>query len=161
MCASQYTREFGAMDFDDIAVDSEIGLLAKGVRAIGVTTICIAFTAMLSITTVLSAPAYAHHAATMFDHEQSVELKGVISDFQWTSPHIWIQVRIQNSAGEMEEWSVEGGVPDRLFRAGWQASSFEPGNEVSIQVHPMRDGANAGLFVGAKFADGSTLGLYR
>lgn len=103
-------------------------------------------------------PSLAHHAATMFDRTQTVDLAGEVVEFQWTSPHIWIQINVENAAGEIEEWSVEGGVPNRLYRQGWRPNSFEPGDQVMIRGNPMRDGGKAVLFVGARLDDGSTLG---
>lgn len=102
----------------------------------------------------------AHHAASMFDRERTVDLTGTVREFQWTNPHIWIQIQVANESGEIEEWSVEGGVPNRLFRTGWRPNSFEPGDEVTIRGFPMRDGGRAALFIGAKLPDGSTLGRY-
>ena len=100
----------------------------------------------------------AHHAATMFDRTETIELSGEVVEFQWTSPHIWIQINVENDAGEIEEWSVEGGVPNRLYRQGWRPNSFEPGDQVMVRGNPMRDGGKAVLFVGARLDDGSTLG---
>ena len=112
------------------------------------------------LVTISSSDAVAHHAATMFDREHTVELVGTIREFQWTSPHIWIQVQVENEAGDLEEWSIEGGTPSRLYRAGWRPSTFSPGDKVTIRGNPMRDGGKAALFVGAKLEDGSTLGQY-
>ena len=108
----------------------------------------------------LSLPSIAHHAATMFDRTETIELTGEVVEFQWTSPHIWIQINVENDAGEIEEWSVEGGVPNRLYRQGWRPNSFEPGDQVVIRGNPMRDGGKAVLFVGARLDDGSTLGRF-
>ena len=102
----------------------------------------------------------AHHAATMFDREQTVELSGEIVEFQWTSPHVWIQINVENESGEPVEWSVEGSVPNRLYRAGWRSTTFQPGDRVTIHAAPMRNGAPAALFIGARLADGSTLGRF-
>ena len=102
----------------------------------------------------------AHHAATMFDREQTVELSGEIVEFQWTSPHVWIQINVENESGELVEWSVEGSVPNRLYRAGWRPTTFKPGDRVTIRGAPMRNGAPAALFIGARLADGSTLGRF-
>lgn len=103
---------------------------------------------------------FAHHAATMFDREQTIELSGEIVEFQWTSPHVWIQINVENESGELVEWSVEGSVPNRLYRAGWRPTTFKPGDRVTIQGAPMRNGAPAALFIGARLADGSTLGRF-
>ena len=108
----------------------------------------------------LSLPALAHHAATMFDRNATVELTGEVVEFQWTSPHIWIQISVENDDGMIEEWSVEGGVPNRLYRAGWRPTSFKPGDQVVIRGNPLRDGGRAALFIGAKLADGSILGSF-
>ena len=102
----------------------------------------------------------AHHAATMFDREKTVELSGEIVEFQWTSPHVWIQINVENESGELVEWSVEGSVPNRLYRAGWRPTTFQPGDQVTIHAAPMRNGAPAALFIGARLADGSMLGRF-
>src|SRR5262245_33052377 len=102
--------------------------------------------------------ALAHHSGAMFDSEKVKEIKGSIKEFQWKNPHVWIQVYVPNAAGVKEEWSVEGGGPNSLSRQGWRPTTFKPGDEVSIKVNPMKDGSPGGMFVGAKFADGKTIG---
>ena len=104
-------------------------------------------------------PLIAHHSAAMFDNQKITELTGTVKEFQWTNPHVWIQVNV-DKGGTKEEWSVEGGSPNSLSRNGWRKSTFEPGTAVTIRVNPMRDGTHAGNFVGAKFADGKTLGRW-
>ena len=85
-------------------------------------------------------------------------MTATVREFQWTNPHIWIQVLIEKEDGEPEEWSIEGGGPNTLFRKGWRPNSFKPGDVVKFKLFPMHDGSNAALFVGAQFAGGETLG---
>ena len=106
------------------------------------------------------ASAHAHHSSAMFDKETVREATATVREFQWTNPHVWIQVMIENEDGEPEEWSIEGGGPNSLFRKGWRPNSFKPGDVIEIKFNPMRDGSAAGGFVGAKLADGSTLGTW-
>ena len=47
----------------------------------------------------VAAPLLAHHSGAMFDSQKTVELTGTVKEFQWTNPHIWIQVERQNPAG--------------------------------------------------------------
>lgn len=103
---------------------------------------------------------FGHHASTMFDTTKVVEITAKVKELQWTNPHIWIQVEIQNAAGTRQEWSIEGGGPNSLSRQGWRPTSFKPGETITLRINPMRDGTPAGLFVGAKFADGKTLGRW-
>ena len=109
---------------------------------------------------IFTLPVSAHHAASMFDRNESVDLVGKIVEFQWTNPHIWIQISVESRDGELEEWSVEGGVPNRLYRSGWRPNSFVPGQSVTVRGFPMRNGGKAALFIGAKLEDGSTLGRF-
>ena len=100
----------------------------------------------------------AHHSSAMFDSEKVVEIPATVTEFQWTNPHIWIEIRVVNDEGTDEDWSIEGRGPNSLFREGWRPSSFKPGDEITIRFNPMRDGSFAGGFIGAKFADGHTIG---
>ena len=101
-----------------------------------------------------------HHAATMFDTTKVIEITATVKELQWTNPHIWIQIEVQNAAGVRQEWSIEGGGPNSLSRQGWRPTTFKPGETVTLRINPMRDGTNAGLFVGVKFSDGKTLGRW-
>jgi hypothetical protein len=100
----------------------------------------------------------AHHAGTMFTDEVK-EIAGTVKEFQFTNPHSWIQVMVETKPGAPpQEWSVEWGSPNQLGRRGIRPSTFKPGAKVTMRIRPMRDGSPAGGFVGAKFADGTTVG---
>lgn len=119
------------------------------------------FAKWLGISAVLVAciaPAAAHHSANMFDPQKEVVLDGTIKEFQWTNPHIWIQVLVADAKGATVEWSVEGGSPNLVGRQGWKRNSFKPGDKVVMKIRPMRNGDPGGSFVSATFADGRTLG---
>jgi hypothetical protein len=116
--------------------------------------------ASLAVAALLAVPALAHHSGAMFDSTKTVELTGTVKDFQWTNPHTWIQLNVSDGNGQQVEWSIEGGSPGTLSRSGWRPSTFSAGKQVSIKIHPMLNGAPSGSFVGAKFADGSTLGRW-
>lgn len=102
--------------------------------------------------------ASSHHSSAMFDKEEVREVTATVREFQWTNPHVWIQIMVTDETGEATEWSIEGLGPNSLFRNGWRPNSFKPGDVIKIRFNPMRDGSNAGGFVGASFADGRTLG---
>jgi hypothetical protein len=106
-------------------------------------------------------PVLAHHSAAMFDDSKVVELKGTVKELQWSNPHIWIQVVIEQD-GKKTEWSLEGGSPNSLSRNGWRSTTFKPGDVVTVRFNPMKDGSAAGQFVGARFeSDGKTIGRWR
>ncbi len=109
----------------------------------------------------LATAVQAHHSSAMFDKAVVRDVTATVKEFQWTNPHIWIQVMIANEDGELEEWSIEGGGTNTLFRRGWRPDSFSAGDEITIRFNPMKDGSAAGGFIAAKLADGSTLGNWQ
>ena len=114
---------------------------------------------ILTAVVLLSAGLSAHHSAAMFDDEKTLELRGVVKELQWTNQHIWIQVVVEDK-GTKTEWSLEGGSPNSLSRRGWKSTTFKPGDVVTVRLNPMKDGTPAGGFVGAKWADGRTIGRW-
>jgi hypothetical protein len=79
------------------------------------TALALAIALAMSLTTVL-----AHHSASMFDDSKVVEKKAVVKELQWTNPHVWLQVVIDES-GKKTEWSLEGGSTNTLLRQGWRS----------------------------------------
>ena len=118
------------------------------------------FLVSCAVCAAVSVSAWAHHSASMFDQTQTLDVTAEVKEFQWTNPHVWIQIYVENDDGAQVEWSIEGGGRNSLARNGWRPTTFEPGDVVQIRFNPMRDGSAAGLFVGAKLPDGSTLGRW-
>ena len=116
--------------------------------------------ALAIIGTVASSPVYAHHSGAEFDQEKTIELSGTIKEFQFKNPHTWIQVMVPNAKGVSTEWSLEWGAPNSLGRQGIRPTSFPVGAKVVVRLNPMRNGAAGGMFIGAKFEDGKTIGTW-
>ncbi|HYM19147.1 MAG TPA: DUF6152 family protein [Micropepsaceae bacterium] len=118
----------------------------------------LAFVALLSI----AAPAavYAHHSDSMFASDKELLLSGTVREFQYTNPHSWIQLVVPGEQGAAaKEWSIETAAPIVLLRAGIKPTALQPGDKVSIRVHPLKDGAAGGSLIDIKKADGSVLSL--
>jgi hypothetical protein len=97
----------------------------------------------------LAATAQAHHSFAMFDNEKEQTIEGVVKEFQWTNPHIWVQVNVRDSAGKVTEYSIEGGSPNGLKRQGWSKNVMKPGDRIVLKMHPLKDGSPGGSFVSA------------
>jgi hypothetical protein len=102
----------------------------------------------------------AHHSGAGFNSDKVVEISGTIKEFQFTNPHTWIQVIVEDAKGAKVEWSLEWGSPNSLGRQGIRPSTFPAGAKVTMRLRPMLNGAPAGAFVGAKFPDGKTVGRW-
>lgn len=113
-------------------------------------------TAILAL--LLGSLAQAHHSDAMFERQEVLEMTGTVKEFQFTNPHTWLQVEVKDEAGNVKEWSLEWGSPNQLGRQGIRPSTFPAGAAVTIRTNPMKDGSAGGAFVGAKLADGTTVG---
>jgi hypothetical protein len=105
------------------------------------------------------APAYAHHSYAMFDSTKTATVTGTVKQFQFTNPHSWIQVMAPGpNGGALVEWSVQMGAPFELVRAGMGPQTLKPGDKITLQVHPAKDGGAAGSFLSATDGDGHPIG---
>ena len=100
----------------------------------------------------------AHHAFSMFDQSRTIELRGEIKEFQWTNPHVWVQLLVTQDDGSVVEWSIEGSSPNGLRRQGWRSQSLLPGMEVTVLTNPLKNGDAGGSLVNVTLEDGTVLG---
>ena len=101
-------------------------------------------------------PAYAHHSAAMFDFRNTVEITGVVKEFQYTNPHSWLLVDVTNEDGSVTTWGFEAEGPSTLLRAGIRKGDLPPGTPLTIRGNPMKDGRSAAAWVDA-IVDGQAL----
>lgn len=92
----------------------------------------------------LAVPAIAHHSFAMFDRTKQVPLDGTVLQFQWTNPHVWIQVAIPDGHGGYQEWGIECTSVNMLKRQGWHRDSLKRGDKVKLMMYPLRDGSHGG-----------------
>ena len=104
-----------------------------------------------------AAPALAHHSFSMFDAEKTVMVEGTVKEFEYVNPHAWLHVVAPDSSGKPAAWSIEMGGLNALMRSGWRADTVKPGDRVSVQIHPMKDGSRGGQYLTAKLPDGRTM----
>src|SRR5215831_4948663 len=85
---------------------------------------------------VLAIPAIAHHSFAMFDAEKVATLEGTVREFQWTNPHSWILMMVNNDKGEAQQWAIERGRAGGLARQGWKPKTRTPGMNGQTGIHP-------------------------
>ena len=103
-------------------------------------------------------PAFAHHSFAMFDSEKLITFKATVKQLEWTNPHSWLRVMIPDQAGQSREWGLEMGPPARQIQRGWKPDSLKPGDSVTVDIHPLRDGSRGGQLVSAVLPDGRRVG---
>lgn len=92
-----------------------------------------------------SIQAAAHHSfAAEFDSNAPLHLTGTVVKVDWTNPHTYIFIEVENEEGDYEEWAFEMGSPNGLMRRGWTRNTLEIGTEVIVQGTRARDGSQKG-----------------
>jgi Family of unknown function (DUF6152) len=101
--------------------------------------------------------ALAHHSFAMFDANQTLTTPATVKEFQWSSPHTWLELIVLNQDKTEKQLSLELTTVSGLRRFGWKPGTLKPGDKVTVVYHPMRDGSPAGQLVQVVTGDGQTL----
>jgi hypothetical protein len=103
-------------------------------------------------------PASAHHAfAAEFDAKQPVHFTATVKRVRWTNPHTWFFVDVEQPDGSVEEWAIEAGTPNVLYRRGFTKDSLVPGTVVIIDGYRAKDGSRRANGRDITLPDGRTL----
>ena len=84
----------------------------------------------------------------MFDIKKTVTLKGTVKEFQWINPHAWIVLTAPVPGGEPKQWAIELPSTRSLARQGFTPKTLRPGMNISLDMHPLKDGSPGGSATG-------------
>jgi hypothetical protein len=103
-------------------------------------------------------PVSAHHGgAAMTD--KVTEFKNVtVTKFAWANPHCLVYYDVKDDKGNVVNWAAETSAPQALLLIGWEKTSLQPGDIITIYVRTAKSGAPAGRFIRVVLADGTVLG---
>ena len=100
----------------------------------------------------------AHHSGAMFDRSKTVVLKGTLKEYRFIAPHSWISlIATADDSGTEERWDVEGGTASRMKAQGITPERLKAGDKITLRIHPLRDGRNAGSLIDITLADGTKM----
>ena len=104
------------------------------------------------------APASAHHSfAVHFVADRLITVQGTVDEFTFRNPHGVLLVTAEGENGAAQQWKIETNSPNILRRRGWTESSIKPGDVVTIEGYPARDGSNFMRVYRVSYADGREL----
>ena len=108
--------------------------------------------------TTAAAPAQAHHSFAMYDNDHQLKLLGTVSNFQWTNPHVYIELQTTDAAGAAKHWTIECANPGILNRVGWKFNMIKTGDKLTTIVAPLRTGEPGALLKEVTLPDGRVFG---
>ena len=102
----------------------------------------------------MSARLSAHHSTVAYAPQSTVLKNATIAKVLWSSPHIILTFSVKEPSGAVSSWSTESGSPASVARAGWNRNSVKPGDIVTIELYPAKNGAHVGRLKKVIFPDG-------
>ena len=121
--------------------------MAKKVGIVAVTAGVLAF----------AVPLFAHHGTASFDTDKTLKLKGIVTAYVWSNPHVLVKMDVKDDSGNVSPWVVEAWNPVTQTARGWTKNSFKPGDEVVADVTPAKNARNVGEFRGRIEVNGKVL----
>ena len=95
-------------------------------------------------TLMISASALSHHSfSAEFDVGRPIAITGAVTEIEWTNPHAWIHLAVENDQGKVERWAVEMLGVNSLVRSGMTPQTVKAGDVLTITGYGSRDGTNA------------------
>jgi hypothetical protein len=103
-------------------------------------------------------PIAAHHSfAAEYDSNKKIELKGVVTKFEWTNPHAHFYIDVTGAGGKVANWNLELASPNMMQRNGWTRHSLKEGDQVVVVAAQAKDGTNTASAQTIQKSDGTKL----
>jgi hypothetical protein len=99
--------------------------------------------------------AFGHHSFAVYDHSRTVNLKGTVTKFQWSNPHAYLDIDIQDSDG-VKHYTLEMTSINMLQRTGWKSNMIKAGDQVKVVAAPLMSGQPGALLLAITLANGET-----
>lgn len=77
------------------------------------------------------AAAIAHHSHANIDRNKIQQHTGIVSEYSWTNPHVFLKVMAPNPAGDIVEYSIELLHPPGMLARGWDKGTFSEGDRIT------------------------------
>jgi len=119
-----------------------------------VKTISLLAVALLAV----SFPLFAHHGNAAYDYQKTITVKGTVAEWIWANPHCWLKLDVKDSKGNVQQWLIEAGNPPAISHSGWSRTMFKPGDQVTADLMPAKNGEPIARFRKVTLADGTVLG---
>lgn len=101
-------------------------------------------------------PALSHHSHAMYDHTRQVSVSGTVTEFLLRNPHTFLHIDVKSENGETVSYAIEMSNLTNMISRGIGKATFKPGDKVTVNVHPLKDGRPGGNYVTIVAADGKT-----
>lgn len=118
---------------------------------------CAGVPAIAAFVVISATSLVAHHGNASFDTSKRVTLKGTVTEWLWANPHCFLKIDAMDDTGGLRNWALETQNPTGMAQRGWSRQSFKIGDQVTVVLEAVKNGAAIGRIVNVVLPDGSTL----
>jgi len=104
-----------------------------------------------------SGPVFAHHGNAAYENKVSEFKQATVTKFAWANPHSLIEFDVKDASGKVVHWTAETASPEALKLIGWNKSSLQPGDVITVDMYAAKTGLPAGRLNKVVLADGTVL----
>lgn len=109
---------------------------------------------------VIAAAQLSAHHAWPIDRSKEVTVKGTVTAFNWSNPHVMIDLEVKTDAGKVEKWNIGGPSTERMTGNGWDRNTLKPGDVITGIGYRHSDGSNVVQLQKIVLASGKEMLLY-
>jgi len=81
----------------------------------------------------------AHHSISgMYDTRRDVRIEGVVTQFEFINPHVFVTLEVRETGRAPQPWRVELDDRGELSEIGMTAQTLQPGDRVIVVGSPAR-----------------------
>ena len=102
----------------------------------------------------IASPAMSHHSHAMFDHGREVTLTGTVTEFVFRNPHAFLYFDVTSDRGDVVNYWIEMSNLTNMIRRGVGQGTFKPGDRITVNFYPLKDGRPGGSYTTIVTADG-------
>ena len=95
-----------------------------------------------------SFPLFAHHGNAAYDTSKNITVMGTVTEYIWANPHVFLKIDAKDESGNTVHWIIESQNVVNQANAGWNSTTFKPGDQVAIDATPVKNGRPIGIVKG-------------
>jgi uncharacterized protein DUF6152 len=105
----------------------------------------------------LGAVVLAHHSAAHYS-KQAMTTRGVVVEYRWRNPHVYVVWEVKGKGGEVTHWVGELASVTSMIADGLTKDSLKQGEEIEVIACPsMNPGSTEAWIRTIKKADGTVV----
>ena len=98
--------------------------------------LAIAVFALIAAFTICGSEVLAHHSKAGYDGSKEITVEGVVSEYSWKNPHVWVVWDVKDDGGKVVRWTGELSAINTNLSLGMSKNSLKAGDEVAITINP-------------------------